>query len=125
MTEALEGIEQNVVGVQQPLHHSRQQVVHNRSESGKSVNENLLPSTLERRFCVSNQLSHDSKKQRQKIDKLVELLVQEPIMSDLETDYIFDNAKLRLQYLLGTILLRRLTLKTKNISLMSIRLVNY
>lgn len=112
MTEALEGIEQNVVGVQQPLHHSRQQVVHNRSESGKSVNENLLPSTLERRFCVSNQLSHDSKKQRQKIDKLVELLVQEPIMSDLETDYIFDNAKLRLQYLLGTIFVK--TTDSKN-----------
>ena len=102
MTDVIERTEQNVVGVQQPSHDSQRQIAPTRDESGKSVNERHLPSNIDRQFCVSNLHSHDGKQQRQKIDKLVELFVQEPIMSGMEMDYIIDNAKLRLDYLLGT-----------------------
>lgn len=114
MTEALERNEQNLVGVQQPMHHSRQQFFQTRAGSGNSVNEHHLSSTIERRFRVSDHLSHDGKQQRQKIDKLVELLVQEPIMSNVESDYIIENAKLRLQYLLETSFVKTTDSKNEN-----------
>lgn len=99
MTEAKEKIKRNMLGVQVTPSLPQRRIAQNHDESCKTKYE-----THHSGLCIreSTQLFHDRHVQRQKIDQIVKFLVQEPIMSEVETDYIFGNVTSRLTYLKKT-----------------------
>lgn len=99
MTEAIEKIDRNNVGVGESLQRSRRRNSQDSFESCEIKNETIQ---TEQCFRESTQIFHDRQIQRVKIDQLVKFFVQEPIMSEVETEYIFGNVKLRLTYLKQT-----------------------
>ncbi len=99
MPETLDRIDPNIVAVQKHGRGSRQRIVHELEESSNAQGKNFESELC---FRESNELFHDRRIQRQRIDQLVNLFVQEPIMSDVETEYILGNVKSRLTYLKNT-----------------------
>ena len=99
MTEIIERIDRNTVGVRQSKQRSRR-----RNSRGSFESCNTKKDSNQTGLCIreSAQIFHDRQIQRLKIDQLVKFLVQDPILSEVETEYIFDNVKLRLTYLKQT-----------------------
>ena len=99
MTESTEIIKRKIVGVQEPPSHPRRRVVQDHIESCNIKND-----THHSGLCIreSTQLFQDRRVQRQKIDQLVKFLVEEPLMSEVESEYIFGNVTSRLTYLKNT-----------------------
>ena len=96
MTETVERIEQNTVGVRQSEQRSRRR---NSQDSFESCNTKNDSNQTELCIRESTQIFHDLQIQRFKIDQLVKFFVQDSILSEVETEYIFGNVKLRLTYL--------------------------
>lgn len=99
MTEVKERIKRDISGVQVPPSRLQRRNAQNLDESCNTKNE---PHHLGLCIRESTQLFHDRHVQRHKIDQIVKFLVQEPIMSEVETDYIFSNVTSRLTYLKTT-----------------------
>lgn len=99
MAEGQDRIDPNTVGVQELPRDLHQPFPREHNESLDSQDKNR-----DSDLCTheSSQLFHDRQVQRQRIDQLVKLFVREPIMSDVETDYILGNVKSRLKYLKNT-----------------------
>lgn len=99
MPETLDTTDPNIVAVQTQGRGSRQRIVNESDEFSNPRDKNLESALC---FRESNELFHDRRIQRQRIDQLVNLFVQEPIMSDVEMEYILGNVKSRLTYLKNT-----------------------
>lgn len=99
MPEAQKRIDPNIVAVQKHERGSRRHIVQEQDESSNTHYKNLESELC---FRESKELFHDRKLQRQRIDQLVQLCAQDTIMSDVETEYILGNVKLRLTYLKNT-----------------------
>ena len=102
MPEALDRIDPNVVGVPESSRRSRRRNVQEQNHPVNRDSERDFAHGTEKRFRGSDVGFHDSDHQRHKIDQFLKLLVEQPIMSDTETDYVVNNARLRLQYLQET-----------------------
>lgn len=102
MPEALDRIDPNVVAVQETPRRSRRRIVQEQDHLFNRDNERDFAQSPEKSFRGSKAGFHDSDQQRRKIDQFLQLLVEQPIMSDTETDYVVNNARLRLQYLQET-----------------------
>ena len=99
MSEASQTVDKNFIGVREPQRDSRQQIL---QECHGSLTTKDEERHWQQCFRESNQLFHDGLIQRRKIDQLVKIMVEETIMSDVETTYIFDNVVSRLKYLKNT-----------------------
>lgn len=102
MSEALNRIDPNVVAVQDTPRRSRRRIVQEQNHLFNRDNEREFAQSAEKRFRGSKAGFHDSDQQRRKIDQFLKLLVEPPIMSDTETDYVLNNARVRLKYLQET-----------------------
>ena len=102
MPETLARIDPNGVPVHGTPRRSRQRINQEQNHLFNRDSERDLAKSTEKRFRGSKVGSHNSDQQRHKIDQFLQLLVEQPIMSDTETDYVLNNARLRLRYLQET-----------------------
>ena len=102
MPETLDKIDHNVAAVQETPRRSRRRIAQEQNPLFNRDSGRDFSHRTEKRFRGSKVGFHDSDQQRHKIDQFLQLLVEQPIMSDLETDYVVKNARLRLKYLQET-----------------------